>query len=70
LSGYRGTGKRVVSKVIAGEEVVVTGDDALLFTMVPSTKKRKAPRLGTAAGQVVMSPDFDAPLEEFAPYTE
>ncbi len=36
----------------------------------PAMPLPACPKAGTAKGMVSMSPDFDAPLEDFAEYTE
>jgi len=49
-----------------GEEVVILRDNIAVARLVSVERDQDPwPRLGTAAGQVWMSDDFDAPLEEF-----
>jgi antitoxin (DNA-binding transcriptional repressor) of toxin-antitoxin stability system len=49
-----------------GEEVVIVREKIAVARLVPVEREPdKRPRLGTAAGQVWMSDDFDAPVEEF-----
>lgn len=57
-----------------GEEVVFTRDNQPVLKIVPiasSQKPAKLPRrkAGSARGLISMSPDFDAPLEDFDEYT-
>ena len=57
----------LVEKAILGEEIIVAKDNRPLVRIVPLRPARRVP--GTAKGQILfMSPDFDAPLEDFAEY--
>ena len=44
--------------------------DFIDFLMEKSTKKKKKviPQFGSAKGKIKMSPDFDAPLDDFKEY--
>ena len=57
----------LVREALAGDEVIIAKDNKPLVKLVPLSSGRRAP--GTGKGQVVyMSPDFDAPLEDFEDY--
>lgn len=57
----------VVREALSGYDVVIAKDNKPLVKVVPvSGSGRRAP--GSARGQVTMAPDFDAPLDDFAPY--
>lgn len=58
----------LVRETLAGDEVIIAKDNKPLVKLVPLTiSGRRAP--GTGKGQVLyMSPDFDAPLEDFEDY--
>ena len=57
----------LVRETLAGADVVIAKDNKPLVKLVPITEKgRRTP--GSARGQVTMSPDFDAPLDDFADY--
>jgi prevent-host-death family protein len=57
----------VVREALAGYDVVIAKDNKPLVKIVPvSGGGRRAP--GSARGQVAMTPDFDAPLDDFSPY--
>lgn len=43
--------------------------DSLLKRVKRENKKRK-PKYGCAKGQIFVSPDFDAPIDDFKEYTE
>ena len=46
-----------------GEDIVILRDNIAVARLVPMERDQdRRPRLGTAAGQVWMSDDFDAPL--------
>jgi antitoxin (DNA-binding transcriptional repressor) of toxin-antitoxin stability system len=51
----------------AGGEVVILGDDGAAVQLVP-VRVHEQPRFGSARGLFTMAEDFDAPLEDFAPY--
>jgi prevent-host-death family protein len=54
-----------------GEPVVITkGDQAVrLVPVALPSETRPRRRFGSAAGQIRIAPDFDAPLEDFAEYS-
>jgi prevent-host-death family protein len=57
----------LVREALAGYEVIIAKDNKPLVKLVPvSARGRRVP--GSARGQVVMTPDFDAPLDDFADY--
>jgi prevent-host-death family protein len=57
----------LVRESLAGADVVIAKDNKPLVRIVPvSSGGRRQP--GSARGQVHMTSDFDAPLDEFAGY--
>ncbi len=60
----------LLNAINKGEEVVfmrATTPIAKVVNLAQNKKRRKA---GSAAGQIVMAPDFDAPLDDFKEYME
>lgn len=59
---------QLVRETLAGDEVIIAKDNKPLVKLVPlSSGGRRKP--GSAKGLVLyMSPDFDAPLEDFEDY--
>ena len=58
---------RLVRETLSGAEVIIARDNKPLVKLVPLSSGRRKP--GTAKGLVLyMSPDFDAPLEDFEDY--
>lgn len=57
----------LIGEAAGGEEVVIAREDGTAVRLVPV---RAAPRtgFGSARGMFTMADDFDAPLEDFAPY--
>ena len=55
---------RLLRRVSAGEEIVIAKAGRPIARLVPVMQKpaRRVP--GSAAGQVIIAPDFDAPLPE------
>ena len=56
----------LVARVMAGEDIVIAKRGTPLVKLVPVMSSSHKP--GTAAGKVIISPDFDAPLDDFAGY--
>ena len=57
----------LVRETLAGDEVIIARDNKPLVKLVPLSGGRRTP--GSGKGQVLyMSPDFDAPLEDFEDY--
>ena len=58
---------QLVRETLSGVEVVIARDNKPLVKLVPLAPGRWKP--GSGKGQVLyMSPDFDAPLEDFKDY--
>jgi prevent-host-death family protein len=58
---------QLVRETLSGEEVIIAKDNKPLVKLVPLSSGRRKP--GTAKGLVLyMSPDFDAPLDDFDDY--
>lgn len=59
----------LVNRAVAGETIIIARDNKPLVKLVTvasaSTKARKP---GSAKGQVIMAPDFDAELTDFDSY--
>ena len=54
-----------------GEEVVLTQNQVPVARIIGIAPASRQPRkAGSLAGEIWMSPDFDAPLEEFKEYME
>ena len=62
----------LMERAQGGESVVIVWDDhaVQLVPIAPPQVARSQPRFGSAAGQVHLAPDFDAPLDDFAEYTK
>lgn len=57
---------QLVRETLSGAEVIIARDNKPLVKLVPVSGGRRVP--GTAKGQIWMSDDFDAPLEDFDDY--
>lgn len=57
----------LIGEAAEGEEVVITRADGTAVRLVPVEPEPK-PRFGSARGMFTMADDFDAPLDDFAPY--
>lgn len=60
--------RQLIEEADRGEEVVITRGDGAAFMLVPLSKQKPQPTFGSAAGEVWMSVDFDAPLDDFEDY--
>jgi prevent-host-death family protein len=64
---------QLVDEVSRGEEIVITQQDnpvARLIGISRPLTRRHPRRAGMAKGMGCMSPDFDAPLDDFKEYME
>jgi prevent-host-death family protein len=59
---------RLVDEAVRGGEVIIARGNKPLVKLVPVAEARPPRRLGTAAGKVRMSEDFDEPLPDFDEY--
>jgi prevent-host-death family protein len=59
---------RLVDEAVRGGEVIIARGNKPLVKLVPIAEARPPRRLGTAAGKVWMSEDFDEPLPDFDEY--
>jgi len=59
----------LIEDAIRGKEVLITKDGKPLVKLVPVSQPKPRPVFGSAKGQISMSDDFDAPLEDFQDYT-
>jgi len=59
----------LIGEASGGEEVVIARDDGAAVRLVP-VEARGVPRFGSARGMFTMSDDFDASLDDFAPYEQ
>jgi antitoxin (DNA-binding transcriptional repressor) of toxin-antitoxin stability system len=60
--------RRLINEAEQGEEVVITRGDGASFKLVPLSKQKPDPTFGSAEGEIWMSEDFDAPLDDFEDY--
>ena len=56
---------KLLERVMAGEEIIIAKAGKPVAKITPLRKKTRDRVPGTAADQVIISPDFDAPLPEF-----
>lgn len=59
---------RLVDEAVRGGEVIISRANKALVKLVPFEEARPPRRLGTAAGKVRMSQDFDEALADFDEY--
>lgn len=61
----------VLLKAISqGEEIILTEARRPFAKVVQFSPVKKRRKAGSAAGQIIMSSDFDEPLEDFKEYME
>ncbi|MCP9493387.1 MAG: type II toxin-antitoxin system prevent-host-death family antitoxin [Pyrinomonadaceae bacterium MAG19_C2-C3] len=58
----------LIEAALMGEEVVITKDGQTAVRLTPVSQPK--PQFGSAKGIVTFADDFDAPLEDFEPYTK
>jgi antitoxin (DNA-binding transcriptional repressor) of toxin-antitoxin stability system len=63
--------REIVSQLRPGEEIVLTDNGQPLARLVKTGRTSWPCKAGSAKGKILwISPDFDAPLEEFKEYME
>lgn len=55
---------RLLARVMGGEEIIIAKSGKPVARLVPFSEKPVERIPGTAAGDIILSPDFDAPLPE------
>ena len=60
----------LIEAAVSGDEVRIAKDDDHIVRLVPVSGTKQAPQFGSAKGLIIMTEDFDAPLEDFDEYTE
>lgn len=58
----------LVEQVLAGQEVLIANQDVPVVRLTPVESSRPRRVIGSARGLVTIGDDFDAPIEDFAPY--
>ena len=58
----------LVPTTLLGRELGAAADDIIVTDDATATLPARRPQFGSAAGQIWMAEDFDAPLEDFAEY--
>jgi len=59
---------RLIKKVINGEEVIIAKGNKPLVKLVSIEKNKPVRKIGSAKGLIIISKDFDKPLEDFQEY--
>lgn len=63
--------QQIIRQLAPGDELVITENDQPIAKLARTSAAGLHPRQpGSAKGQIWMSPDFDAPLEDFKEYME
>ena len=61
----------IVHQLSPGDEIVITENDRPVARILPAQPPKSVRQLGTMRGSVLlMSPDFDAPLDDFQDYRQ
>lgn len=60
----------LIKAAINGEDVFIVGDDKQLIQLVPIPRSKHPRKAGSAKGQIIISADFDDPLDDFKEYME
>lgn len=60
----------LVDAALRGETVSIAVDDEQVVQLVPTVRRRRQRKAGSAKGQIWMAEDFDAPLEDLKEYME
>ncbi|HEY3330674.1 MAG TPA: hypothetical protein VGK19_11670 [Capsulimonadaceae bacterium] len=57
-----------IKQLEAGVEVVIVSNSESLARAIPTHAATGRPLYGSSSGKIVISSDFDAPLDDFAEY--
>ncbi len=60
----------LLQAALNGDEVIITQNDLPVLKLIRMTPPGKRRHSGSAKGLVLMSEDFDQPLEEFGEYMQ
>jgi prevent-host-death family protein len=60
---------RLIRETLSGEEIIIANRDKPLVKLVVYRDDSLPRRVGSARGEIRMSPDFDEPLDDFREYT-
>jgi prevent-host-death family protein len=55
----------LIKEALSGKEVIITKDGKPLVKLVPVATPKPKPLFGSAKDLILMSEDFDAPLDDF-----
>jgi antitoxin (DNA-binding transcriptional repressor) of toxin-antitoxin stability system len=55
----------LIKAAVNGEDVFIVADDKQLVQLVPIPHSKRPRKAGSAKGQITISADFDAPLDNF-----
>jgi prevent-host-death family protein len=55
---------RLLARVMGGEEIIIAKSGKPVARLIPFSEKPAERSPGTAAGDIILSPDFDAPLPD------
>lgn len=58
----------LIDSVVKGDEIVFTENNQPIAKLVAVRQDKPRPQLGSAKGLIILSDDFDAPLEDFDEY--
>lgn len=59
----------LIDAALRGEPVFIERDDKALVQLIPLKQISRPRKAGSAKGMIKISPDFDAPLNDFTEYT-
>ena len=61
---------KLIKKVVNGEEVIIAKGNKPLVKMVLIEGNKPKRKLGSAKGKIIISKDFEAPLDDFSEYIQ
>jgi antitoxin (DNA-binding transcriptional repressor) of toxin-antitoxin stability system len=60
----------LIEAAAGGEEIFIATSDQFSVQLVPRIAPTRRRQPGSARGLLAMASDFDAPLDDFAPYSQ
>jgi len=61
---------KLIKEVLKGEEIIIAKGNKPIAKLVSIEEKKPQRKLGTAKGKIIVSPDFDEPLNDFKEYIQ
>jgi prevent-host-death family protein len=59
---------KLIKKVVNGEEIIIAKGNKPIAKLSSYTQNKPTRKIGSAKGKIIITDDFDAPLDDFKEY--